>query len=85
VLPANVTRLITNAQKQYKIDLTTPSNLSPLKVISGINELCKKMVVVVGQDALSLNAQHNATILIQALVKSHLSPKMVSSQFLCPR
>lgn len=77
VLPANVDRLISNAQKLFKIDRKVPTNLSPITVLEELKSVCDRMVVVKGSDALSQDAQVNATVLMNALVMSHLSPKRV--------
>ena len=77
VLPAGVDRLITNAQKLFKIDRKVPTNLSPITVLEELKSVCDRMVVVKGADALSKDAQQNATVLMNALVMSHLSPKRV--------
>uniref|UniRef100_H2Z9E5 DNA-directed RNA polymerase subunit n=1 Tax=Ciona savignyi TaxID=51511 RepID=H2Z9E5_CIOSA len=46
VLPVNLGRLIWNAQKIFHIDLRGPANLNPLRVIEGVRDLSKKLVIV---------------------------------------
>jgi len=49
--------------------------------IIGVRELLGKCVVVAGQDQLSKQANENATLLFQCLVRSTLCTKMVSEKF----
>lgn len=75
VLPCNLQRLIWNAQKIFKVDLRKPVNLSPLHVISGVRELSKKLIIVSGNDEISKQAQYNATLLMNILLRSTLCTK----------
>ncbi|XP_014277927.1 DNA-directed RNA polymerase II subunit RPB1 [Halyomorpha halys] len=81
VLPCNLKRMIWNAQKTFKINLRAPTDLSPLKVIQGVKELLEKCVIVAGDDHLSKQANENATLLFQCLVRSTLCTKLVSEKF----
>lgn len=63
VLPVNLNRLIWNAQKIFHIDLRQPSSVNPLRVIEGVRDLSKNLIIVSGEDKLSKEAQHNATLL----------------------
>lgn len=53
VLPCNLQRMIWNAQKIFRVDLRKPSDLSPLRVIEGIQDLSKKLIIVSGEDRIS--------------------------------
>lgn len=75
VLPCNLQRLIWNAQKIFKVDLRKPVNLSPLHVINGVRELSKKLIIVSGNDEISKQAQYNATLLMNILLRSTLCTK----------
>ncbi len=57
MLPCNLKRLIWNAQKIFQVDMRQPTDLSPVRVIDGISELAKKLVIVVGSDRISRQAQ----------------------------
>jgi DNA-directed RNA polymerase II subunit RPB1 len=78
VLPCNIERLIFNAQKTFHISDQTPSsNLSPTYVIQHVKELIERLVIIKGNDHLSQEAQHNATMLMNILLRSSLCSKQV--------
>ncbi|XP_076336415.1 RNA polymerase II subunit RpII215 [Tachypleus tridentatus] len=81
VLPCNLQRMIWSAQKIFHVNQRAPTDLSPLKVITGVEELVKKLVVVPGEDRLSIQANDNATILFRALLRSTLCAKRVAEEF----
>merc|ERR1719350_2720207 len=78
VLPCNLERMIWNAQKIFHISKRNPIDLNPMKMITGVRELLKKCIIVPGEDRLSLQANENATILFQCLVRSTLCTKIIS-------
>merc|ERR1719483_936624 len=80
VLPCNMSRILWNAQKVFRINKLTPSNLHPLKVVEGVRELCKRLIIVVGQDHISYQANENATFLMKALIRSTLCTKRVADE-----
>ncbi|ORX89671.1 beta and beta-prime subunits of DNA dependent RNA-polymerase, partial [Basidiobolus meristosporus CBS 931.73] len=80
-LPGNLKRLIWNAQNIFHIDKRKPSNLHPLQIIEGVKLLVDRLVVVRGTDKLSHEAQLNATLLYQCLLRSTLSTKRVLEDF----
>lgn len=75
--PGNVRRVIHNATRQFKIDKGKPSDLHPRDVIQKVNALLERLVVVVGDDPLSVEAQRNATTLYRILIRSLLASKRV--------
>ena len=78
-LPCNLARLLQKAQ-----GLFPPSegeDFGPVEVINGVNGLLSRLTVVPGKDALSEEAQRNATILLFAHIRSALASKRVSP---CP-
>uniref|UniRef100_A0A915EB24 DNA-directed RNA polymerase subunit n=1 Tax=Ditylenchus dipsaci TaxID=166011 RepID=A0A915EB24_9BILA len=77
-LPCNLRRLIWNAQKIFHVDLRKPVELNPLRVIEGVKELSKKLIIVCGEDKISKAAQYNATLLMNILLRSVLSSKQVA-------
>ncbi|XP_030760113.1 DNA-directed RNA polymerase II subunit RPB1-like [Sitophilus oryzae] len=81
VLPCNLQRMIWNVQKIFHINKKSTTDLSPLRVIQGVRELLGKCVIVVGEDRLSIQANENATLLFQCLVRSTLCAKLVSEQY----
>ena len=81
VLPCNLQRMIWNVQKIFHINKRVPTDLNPLKVITGVQELLQKCVIVVGNDHLSRQANENATLLFQCLVRATLCTKYVAEEF----
>lgn len=81
VLPCNLQRMIWNVQKIFHINKRAPTDLSPLRVIRGVQELLQKCVIVAGEDRLSKMANENATLLFQCLVRSTLCTKCVAEEF----
>lgn len=81
VLPCNLQRMIWNVQKIFHINKRVPTDLSPIKVINGVKELLTKCVIVAGNDRLSKQANENATLLFQCLVRSTLCTKYVAEEF----
>lgn len=73
--------MIWNVQKIFHINKRAPTDLSPLRVIQGVRDLLKKCVIVAGEDRLSKQANENATLLFQCLVRSTLCTKCVSEEF----
>lgn len=67
-VPVNIKRLVWNAQKMFQIKNHGESDMSPTYVIRRIRELCEGLSVVSGDDALSVEAQRNATLLFKILV-----------------
>lgn len=53
MLPCNLQRMIWNAQKIFRVELRKPTDLNPLRVIEGVKELSKKLVIVSGEDRIS--------------------------------
>lgn len=80
VLPCNIQRMIWNAQKIFHVNRRAPTDLSPLKVTEGIENLVKKLTIVPGDDALSVTANTNATLLFRTLLRSTLCTKKITEQ-----
>uniref|UniRef100_A0A674BGB4 DNA-directed RNA polymerase subunit n=1 Tax=Salmo trutta TaxID=8032 RepID=A0A674BGB4_SALTR len=81
VLPCNLARMIWNAQKIFRINPRTPTDLNPLRVVEGVQELSKKLVIVNGEDHLSRQAQQNATLLFNIHLRSTLSSRRMTDEF----
>uniref|UniRef100_A0A4W6CUU1 DNA-directed RNA polymerase subunit n=1 Tax=Lates calcarifer TaxID=8187 RepID=A0A4W6CUU1_LATCA len=81
VLPCNLARMIWNAQKIFRINTRTPTDLNPLRVVEGVQELSKKLVIVNGEDPLSRQAQQNATLLFNIHLRSTLCSKRMTEEF----
>uniref|UniRef100_A0A0P6DBI8 DNA-directed RNA polymerase subunit n=1 Tax=Daphnia magna TaxID=35525 RepID=A0A0P6DBI8_9CRUS len=81
VLPCNLQRMIWNVQKIFHINKRAPTDLSPLRVIQGVRDLLSRCVVVVGEDKLSVQANQNATLLFQCLIRSTLCSKRLAEEY----
>eukprot|EP00592_Proboscia_alata_P008987 CAMPEP_0194354350 /NCGR_PEP_ID=MMETSP0174-20130528/2525_1 /TAXON_ID=216777 /ORGANISM="Proboscia alata, Strain PI-D3" /LENGTH=1496 /DNA_ID=CAMNT_0039123271 /DNA_START=499 /DNA_END=4985 /DNA_ORIENTATION=- len=79
--PGNIKRVILNATRQFRIDKSQPSDFHPKDVIFKISELVNKLVVVVGDDPLSAEAQSNATTLYGILIRMMLVSKRVLLEY----
>jgi len=79
VLPLNLRRLVWNAQQAFGCGPGAPpvADLDPAAVVKRVAALCDRLIVVTGDDALSMEAQKNATLLFQCLVRSTLAAKRV--------
>jgi DNA-directed RNA polymerase II subunit RPB1 len=73
--PGNIRRVIHNATRQFRLSKAKSSDLHPRDVIQKVNALLDLLIVVVGNDPLSVEAQTNATSLYSILVHSILSSK----------
>ncbi|KAG1660851.1 DNA-directed RNA polymerase II subunit RPB1 [Nymphon striatum] len=80
VLPCNLNRMIWNAQKIFHINKRAQTDLHPLRVIEGVETLANKLLIVPGEDRLSLQANANATLLFQAHLRSTLCSKKVAEE-----
>jgi len=76
-LPVNVGRLISIARQQMAITDNNTTDLLPDTVITQVRKLCSELVVVRGSDVLSLEAQQNATKILQIVLRSELASKKV--------
>ncbi|ALC48227.1 RpII215 [Drosophila busckii] len=81
VLPCNLQRMIWNVQKIFHINKRLPTDLSPMRVIRGVRGLLERCVIVTGNDRISKQANVNATLLFQCLIRSTLCTKYVSEEF----
>ena len=81
VLPCNLQRMIWNAQKIFHVNLRGQTDLSPLRVIETVEDLIKKLIIVPGDDRLSIQANDNATLLFRALIRSTICTKKVAEEY----
>ena len=80
-LPINVLRILDTAKTTFKIRDGARSDLHPADVIPQVRELLDRLVVVRGEDALSKEGQHNATLLFKAHLRSRLAFKRVVMEY----
>lgn len=81
-LPVNIDRLIWTAQRQFQINTSEPTTLHPRAVIDDLKRLIAEGITVVrGDDHFSVEAQNNATMLFQILLRCKLSAKRVLKDY----
>ncbi|KAA1106701.1 DNA-directed RNA polymerase II subunit rpb1 [Puccinia graminis f. sp. tritici] len=80
-LPVNIRRIIQNAQQIFHIDFRKPSDLPPHEIIQMVKDLCDRLIVVRGDDALSRAAQENCTLLFRILLRSNFATRRVLEEF----
>ncbi|KAI1289307.1 DNA-directed RNA polymerase II subunit RPB1 [Halotydeus destructor] len=80
VLPCNLQRMIWNAQKMFHVNLRGQTDLSPLRVIEGVEDLIKRLIIVPGEDRLSVQANENATLLFKSMLRSTLCTKRMAEE-----
>lgn len=80
-MPVNFDRLIWNAQRTFVADTTQPTSLHPRAVLETVDRLCKNLVVVRGDDKFSREAQANATLLFQIMIRMKLGCKRVLKEY----
>lgn len=78
-LPVNIPRLLWNARQLFALDYRRPTDLHPLKAISGLRDLLNRLVVVKGSDSISTEAQANATLLLSAHIRASLCCKQLQT------
>ncbi|KAL5754367.1 hypothetical protein ACOSP7_022587 [Xanthoceras sorbifolium] len=76
-MPVNLKRLIWNAQKTFRVDPRRPSDMHPMEVVEAIDKLQERLKVVPGDDPLSVEAQKNATLFFNILLRSTFASKRV--------
>lgn len=80
-LPCNIERLISNAKSKFAIERSKPTDINPLDLILSVKKLLKNLVVVRGEDLLSVEAQYNATLLFSILIRSTLSSRRIIEEY----
>eukprot|EP00879_Flechtneria_rotunda_P006150 GHRR01006467.1.p1 GENE.GHRR01006467.1~~GHRR01006467.1.p1 ORF type:complete len:1335 (+),score=429.51 GHRR01006467.1:359-4363(+) len=83
-IPVNLRRLIWNAQTTYNCGPNKPplpGGLHAADVVSKIRELSEKLLVVVGDDDLSKEAQRNATTTFMTHLRATLASKRVLGEY----
>ncbi|KAG7904960.1 hypothetical protein KL907_003176 [Ogataea polymorpha] len=80
-LPVNIRRVIQNAQQIFHVDQTKASDLPIKDIVVGVQELSKKFKVIRGEGEILAEAQENATLLFQCLVRSRLATRRVLEEF----
>ncbi|KAF2182521.1 beta and beta-prime subunits of DNA dependent RNA-polymerase [Zopfia rhizophila CBS 207.26] len=80
-LPLNVVRMIQAAKTKFRIKDGARSDLHPIEVITKVHELLDRLVVVRGDDHLSIEAQDSATQLFKCQLRSRLAFKRLVTEY----
>ncbi|SGZ56963.1 CIC11C00000000390 [Sungouiella intermedia] len=80
-LPVNLRRIIQNAQQIFHSGRQKASDLRLDEIVEGVKALCTKLLVVRGKSELAKEAQENATLLFQCLLRSRLAARRVIEEF----
>jgi DNA-directed RNA polymerase II subunit RPB1 len=80
-MPVNLKRLIWNAQKTFKVDIRKPSDMHPMEIVEAIDKLQERLKVVPGEDLMSMEAQKNATLFFNILLRSTFASKKVLKDY----
>ncbi|KAF8875548.1 hypothetical protein CPB85DRAFT_540875 [Mucidula mucida] len=80
-LPVNLFRIVQNASQIFHIDRRKPSDLEPAYIITSVRELITRLIVVRGQDELSLEAQANAIMRFSMHLRATFAARKVLEQF----
>jgi DNA-directed RNA polymerase II subunit RPB1 len=80
-LPANIQRIVQNSQQIFHIDPRVPSDLDPIDLMEQRQALSDRLIVIRGDDPLSRAAQHNATLIFNILLRSHLATRRVLEEY----
>lgn len=74
-LPLNVSRIIEQAEQNFTIRRGDKTDLDPEYALRTVDALMNRLPIIRGEDALSLEAQENATKIIRAQLRSKLAYK----------
>ncbi|TXT08619.1 hypothetical protein VHUM_02747 [Vanrija humicola] len=80
-LPVNIQRIVQNSQQIFHIDPRVPSDLDPAYIIETRQALFDRLIIVRGNDGISLESQRNATLLFGMLLRSHLATRRVLEEY----
>ncbi|KAJ7596384.1 DNA-directed RNA polymerase II, subunit 1 [Mycena floridula] len=80
-LPVNLQRIVQNATQIFHIDRRQPSDLEPAYIIDAVKELSKRLIVVRGDDPLSIEAQNNATLRFRMHLRATFASRRVLERF----
>lgn len=79
-LPVDIARIISNSKQIFHVDPRVPSDLEPSYIIETVQALADRLIVVRGNDPISLESQRNATLLFGIHLRSQLAARPVLEQ-----
>ena len=82
-LPLNIKRLIWDAQRTFKIDSRSPSDLNIGDAVNRISQLLDRLSlsVVPGTDSISQSARKDSTMLFRILLRSQLASRRLIEEY----
>jgi DNA-directed RNA polymerase II subunit RPB1 len=80
-LPLNIVRMIESAQARFNIKPNTVSDLHPTEAVCQVRDLLDHLVVIRGDDPLSIEAQASATYLFKCHLRSRLAFKRLVKEY----
>ena len=80
-LPLNIHRIIESAKSKFRIKDGARSDLHPIQTITKVRETLDRLIVVRGDDHLSLEAQESATKLFKIHLRSRLAFKRLVVEY----
>ena len=76
-LPVNISRIVQNARQIFHIDRNKASDLPPTEIVTAVRALCKRLIVVRGNDPISREAQANVTLLFSMHLRANFASRRV--------
>jgi DNA-directed RNA polymerase II subunit RPB1 len=80
-MPVNVRRVIQNAQQIFHIDRREASDLRPAEIYDRLQDLMDRLIVVRGDDPLSRESQHNATLMFRMHLRATFAVRPVLEEY----
>jgi DNA-directed RNA polymerase II subunit RPB1 len=80
-MPVNLQRIVQNAIQIFHIDQRKPSDLEPAYIIDAVRGLCNRLIVVRGDDDLSVEAQDNATMMFRMHLRGTFAARRVLERY----
>lgn len=80
-MPVNVRRIIQNAQQIFHIDRREASDLRPAEIYDKLQEVMERLVVVRGDDPISRESQHNATLMFRMHLRATFATRPVLEEY----
>ncbi|KMZ61970.1 DNA-directed RNA polymerase [Zostera marina] len=80
-MPVNLKRIIWNAKKRFNVDPRSPPDIHPMEIVEAIDKLQERLKVVPGDDLISLEAQKNATLFFNILLRATFASKRVMKEY----
>ncbi|KAI9848280.1 MAG: DNA-directed RNA polymerase II subunit RPB1 [Sclerophora amabilis] len=80
-LPLNILRILETAKTIFRIKDGARSDLHPADVVPAVKALLDRLIIVRGDDPLSIESQDNATLLYKAHLRSRLAFKRIVVEY----